>query len=107
MGKGESEETLKQKQKLLKIICRQSRTDQAVVKSLMSSTFPLRRKGVIDGTGTSEELLGNYPPLLKQVHVRNGDVTHDYRLQKSILVFVDERIKFGFERENNGPKMLN
>ena len=107
MGKGESEETLKQKQKLLKIICRQSRTDQAVVKSLMSSTFPLRRKSVIDGTETLEELLGNYPPLLKPVHVSNGDVTRDYRLQKSLLVFVDESIKGGFERENKGPKMLN
>ena len=91
MGKGESEETLKQKQ--LKKICRQSRTDQAVVKSLVSSTFPLRRKSVIDGTETLEELLGNYPPLLKPVHVSNGDVTRDYRLQKSLLVFVDESIK--------------
>ena len=105
MGKGESEETLKQKQ--LKKICRQSRTDQAVVKSLVSSTFPLRRKSVIDGTETLEELLGNYPPLLKPVHVSNGDVTRDYRLQKSLLVFVDESIKGGFERENKGPKMLN
>ena len=105
MDKGESEETLKQKQ--LKKICRQSRTDQAVVKSTMSSTLPLRRKGLIDGSETLEELLRNYPPLLKPVHVSNGDVTRDYRLQKSLFVFVDEIIKGGFERENKGPKMLN
>ena len=59
----EDVESLKEKVYQLKKICRLPRTDQALVKTLMSSTFPLRRKSVIEGTENLVELLKSYPPL--------------------------------------------
>ena len=44
LDEGETEDTMKEKTQQLKKICRIARPDQTLVKSLMSSTYPVGRK---------------------------------------------------------------
>ena len=70
LHQGETEDTMKEKTQQLKKICRIARPDQTLVKSLMSSTYPVRRKMIIEGTESVESLLKLFPSLLLYIHVR-------------------------------------
>ena len=69
LGEGETEDTLTEKTKQLKKICCATRPDQALIKTLMQATYPIRRKMVIQGTESVESLVKMFPALLYSIHV--------------------------------------
>lgn len=64
----ETDKTLGEKVKQLKKICRSSRPDQSAVQNLMTETYPLSRKSVLEQQLGLKSLLAKYPPLQKSPH---------------------------------------
>ena len=50
LNEDETEDTMKEKTQQLRKICRLPRTDQAMVKTLMLATYPVRCRMIIDAT---------------------------------------------------------
>ena len=66
---GEDEEKeMKSNMTQLRKVSRASKVDQAVVKTLMKSTFPIRRKLVLTGESIGA-ILKNFPVLVQASHV--------------------------------------
>ena len=66
---GEDEEKeMKSNMAQLRKVSRASKVDQAVVKTLMKSTFPIRRKLVLTGESIGA-ILKNFPVLVQASHV--------------------------------------
>ena len=72
LNEDETEDTMKEKTQQLRKICRLPRTDQAMVKTLMLTTYPVRRRMIIDATESVESLLKLFPPLLQPIHVSDN-----------------------------------
>lgn len=60
---GETAETPEEKKKLLQESCQESSSDLKLLRQLMNSTFPLRRREVLLTNVRVWKLLKEYPPL--------------------------------------------
>ena len=63
MPEDQTKEMLEEKVNQLKKIFKSTRPDHSTVQTLMTETFPIRRKVVIEGTEGLDSLLKRYPPL--------------------------------------------
>ena len=63
MPEHQTKKMLAEKVNQLKKIFKSTRPDHSTLQTLMTETFPIRRKVVIEGTEGLDSLLKRYPPL--------------------------------------------